>query len=90
MNLCNCSRQYLGVIIVSASRTQCGEQVALKTPQQMVGSFTIAPNKLNAIKLLSKKLAEYAKARFYSPAEAVDLVQDFMLCFRYSRLMDGW
>lgn len=65
------------------------EQVALKTPQQMVGELTIAPNKqLNAINPLSKKLAEYAKARFYSPAEAVELVQDFMLCFRYSRLMD--
>ena len=65
------------------------EQVALKTPQQMVGELTIAPNKqLNAINPLSKQLAEYAKARFYSPAEAVELVQDFMLCFRYSRLMD--
>lgn len=65
------------------------EQVTLKTPQRMVEELTVAPNKqLNAITPISSKLATYAKEKFYSPKEAVELLQDFMLCFRYSKLMD--
>ena len=65
------------------------EQVSLKTPLRMVEELTVAPNKqLNAINPISNKLIEYAKSKFYSAKEIVELVQDFTLCFRYSRLMD--